>query len=839
MKTSALSYFGSNLLSLAYPVTLFSALIFLAGVKRGLKGLVVAGQRATVLSCALLTAAVVTLIWAFLSNDYSISYVARYSNATLPFFYKLTGLWAGLDGSILFWTWLVSVYAVVVLGQNREKHALWMPWINATLMGIIFFFLTLILFANNPFTPISPVPADGQGLNPLLQNLAMVVHPPCLYLGFTGFSVPFAFVIAALVTRKLDSVWIEATRRWVLVAWLFLTVGLILGGAWAYVELGWGGYWAWDPVENAALMPWLVATAYLHSVMIQKKRGMLMIWNVSLIILTYMMTIFGTYLTRSGVVQSVHAFSGSKLGPYFLIFLAIILVVGFGLIASRLKELKSQHSLESYLSKESAFLINNVLLLVATFTVLWGTLFPTLSEAVTGDRISVGPPFFNKIMGPVGLVLLALMGFGPMISWKRSTLVNLKNNLLGPFLFALAALGIAFGLGLRQWYALTTTLLVAFVLGTLYLEFSRGTRVVSRQKQLPLLAAFFDLIIHANRRYGGYIIHLGVLFLFIGIAGNIFQAEGDFSVKRGESFDFQGYRFIYQEPVIAESEHKSDLVAKMTLEKDGKKLADLAPAKYFYKTTNQPTTEVDMYHAPFKDVYLVLGDIDQTTEIAQLRVIINPLISFVWLSGLTMFLGTIIVLLPRVARVKPSSVAIVLILLSGFLMNPSQVYAQAAQSASESHMSTEAPPNTVDPFENRSPEDPVYQRLKSIGKTFMSVWWLCQNGSSCLYLRFCKKERARIFAMMQSNQSDDDILKAFIEQYGTTVLTVPPEKGFYIVGYQMPLLLLVGCLIIVGIIIKVWSGRTSASQAIGKLEIPSANDPYTEKLSKELKDYDL
>lgn len=834
--TSPLSFFGSHLLALAYPVTLFSLLIYLAGARRGHKGLVAAGQRATWISFFLITGAVLTLVWAFLTDDFGILYVTGYSNRSLPFFYKLTGLWAGLDGSVLFWTWLVSLYGVVVLWQNRDKHPEWMPWINATLMGIVFFFLTLILFANNPFIPLVPAPQDGKGLNPLLQNIAMVVHPPSLYLGFTGFSVPFAFVIAALVTRKLDAVWIEATRRWILVSWLFLTVGLILGGAWAYVELGWGGFWAWDPVENAAFMPWLVATAYLHSVMIQKKRGMLMIWNVVLIVLTYLMTIVGTYLTRSGVVQSVHAFSGSQLGPYFLLFIVTTLLFCVGLIVTRLPELRGQNTLQSYVSKESAFLINNVVLLVAAFTVLWGTLFPTLSEAVTGDRISVGPAFFNKIMGPVALTLLLLMGVGPMISWKRSTMRNLRNNLLGPLVFGAAVAALSLALGLRHWYAVGTAFLSAFVLGTLFLEFFRGTRVIRRQKNLPWSAAFFDLILHANRRYGGYIVHIGVLFIFLGIAGTVFQTEADFSVKPGGSFDFAGYHLTYREPRISESEHKMDLVAKVELARDGEKLADLYPARYFYKTSNQPTTEVDIYHSPLKDVYLILGNIDGTTGVADIRVMVNPLISLVWVGGLVILLGTVVVLLPRFTRIKPAAALAPLILIS--LMGL-PLPARAQVDPPEGMHVTSEEQNAVDPFQNRSPDDPSFQRIKNVSDKL-----ICQCGGCVrMSLRSCtcdfaKKERARIFAMMQSGQSDDDILKSFIGQYGMMVLAAPPEEGFFQVGYLAPGVVLVACLVFVGFIIRIWSKRAGVRAPRAPAPEVPADDPYARKLSDELKEFE-
>ena len=372
----SLSILGSYTLALAFPSTLLSILFYLGGYWWQKSALVKIGQRATIFTFALLTLSVCFLILAFVTNDFSIVYVAHYSNITLPLFFKFAGLWAGLDGSILFWVWLVSLYSVIVLFQNMKKNPDWMPYINAVMMTIVLFFLALIVFANNPFTPVEgAIPLDGKGLNPLLQNIAMVIHPPSLYLGFTGFSVPFAFAIAALVTRRLDSVWIEDSRRWTFVAWFFLTMGNLLGAAWAYVELGWGGFWAWDPVENASFMPWLTATAYFHYVLIQKRRGMFAVWNISLICLTFILTLFGTFLTRSGVVESVHAFSGSSLGPYFLAFILFAIAVSTWLIVTRRTQLQSANILQSYFSKESAFVLNNIILVVGAFCVMWATMF--------------------------------------------------------------------------------------------------------------------------------------------------------------------------------------------------------------------------------------------------------------------------------------------------------------------------------------------------------------------------------------------------------------------------------------------------------------------------------
>ncbi len=649
---SILAFFGSHFLSLAAPAALLSALFYLIGYHKQRGALVAVAGRGVVLTFALITAAVLCLVSAFLTNDFSIHYVWGYSSRTLPIFYKLTGLWAGLDGSILFWTWLVSLYALIVFLQNRKKNTDWMPVMNAVMMAVLLFFLFLMLFRANPFTPSGHVAADGKGLNPLLQNIAMVIHPPMLYLGFTGFTVPFAFVVAALVTRRLDTAWIEDSRRWTLVAWMFLAIGLVLGGAWAYVELGWGGFWAWDPVENAALMPWLVATAYLHSVMIQKKRGMLMVWNVSLVILAFVLTLFGTYLTRSGVVQSVHAFSESEVGGAFLGFIVVTAIFSAYLVMTRLSDLRSKNTLQSYLSKESAFLVNNMIFVVAVIAIVWGTMFPTLSEWVTGQRITVGPPFFNRIMAPIGLILLFLMGVGPVISWKRATPKNFRANLLWPVGIAAAAGVGSILLGLRLWYAVGSVTLIALVLATHYLEFYRGIVAVKKQKQLSTLAACMDLVIHSNRRYGGYIVHLGILLLFVGIAGTVFKAESDFALMPGEVHEFSGYRFEYLEPIINESEHRLEFGAKVALYRGDRKLSELSPTKNVYQGTEEPTTEVDIYLTALRDVYIIIGSLDPQSYRADFRATINPLISFIWLGGIVLVIGTIVALLPNRLRLR-------------------------------------------------------------------------------------------------------------------------------------------------------------------------------------------
>jgi cytochrome c-type biogenesis protein CcmF len=812
---NSFTFIGSQLISLALPMALFSCLIYIIGSVRNKNQLIVAGQRATLATCILITSAVITLVSAFLTNNFGIEYVAHYSSISLPFFYKVTGLWAGLDGSILFWAWLLSIYATIVLYQHRNKNSDWMPYINAVIMIVLIFFLSIIIFATNPFTPLDRVITDGNGLNPLLQNVAMVIHPPTLYLGFTGFTVPFAFVIAALITRRLDSSWIDATRRWTLISWFFLTMGLILGGAWAYVELGWGGFWAWDPVENAALLPFLLATAYLHSVLIQQKRGMLKVWNIVLVITTFLLTIFGTYLTRSGIVQSVHAFSETELGTPFLIFMGCVILVSSYLVITRLSHLRNDHSISSFLSKESAFLWNNVILLVATFAVLWGTMFPTMSELFTGQRITVGQPFFNRIMAPIGLILIFLMGVGPMISWKKTDIKNIRSNLLLPFIAGIIIAITTYYMGISHWYVVASAGLIAFVFGTLFIEFYRGIRVNCKQKNQSILAATQDLLVFSNKRYGGYIIHLGILLIFIAIAGTVYQTETNFSLTPGQHFKFQNYEFTYNKASYHKDTHHSQTTASVTLSKNKTKLIELKPSRNYYFASKQPTTEVDIYQTFFEDVYIILGGIDKDSKQADFKVIINPLISFMWLGGIVLLLGVIIVLMPRgwgmIKNSNKSLVILVCLFQFGLLM-PHIAIASASQ----------------------------LQKLPEVGAKLICQCGGCVRESvkDCA-CGFAKKERGLISDMLKKNKTEDEIITFFINKYGIKVLASPPEKGFFNLGYWAPLAaLFCGFLFAVFVLFK-WRRKAEQNKTASTLnnqEDSLIDTDLAEELEKELKD---
>ncbi|HET6280934.1 MAG TPA: cytochrome c biogenesis protein CcsA, partial [Polyangia bacterium] len=444
--------FGTLTLLIALVVATYAGVASLVGARRGSRRLIESGRAGAYALAGVLGLSSVALVYAFVTHDFSIKYVQRYSDAASPLFYQITAYWGGLDGSILWWVFLLSVFSAVAIYSNRNRHREMLPYVVTVLMAIADFFLYVIVFHKNPFdTFLTDIPTAGKGLNPLLQNAYMVTHPPSLYTGFVGMSIPFAFGLAALISGHLDDAWIASVRKWTLGAWFFLSMGLTLGMLWAYEELGWGGFWAWDPVENAGFLPWLTATAFLHSIMIQERRGMMKIWNVTLIILTFFLTIFGTFMTRSGIVQSVHAFGqDTKLAWIFSIFMTIILLVSFGFVIKRLPELRSRATFDSWLSREAAFTVNNWILLFSAFFVMFATMFPTLSEALTGNRITVGPPFFNKWMVPLGLVLLFLTGVGPAIAWRKATPSHLRYQFLYPIIAALLTLGLCFALKLQS-----------------------------------------------------------------------------------------------------------------------------------------------------------------------------------------------------------------------------------------------------------------------------------------------------------------------------------------------------------------------------------------------------
>jgi cytochrome c-type biogenesis protein CcmF len=612
-------------------------------------------ERAVLAVAGLVVIATASLVILLLRDDFRMAYVASHSNIALPVYFKFAALWSGQEGSLLWWSCLLSIFAAATVLLNRRTYRHLMPYAIATMMTVLLFFLLLNNFLASPFrllaveTPTGPqvfVPADGGGLNPLLQHPAMVAHPPMLYLGFVGFTIPFAFAFSALLTRSKGEQWIHITRRWTMVAWLFLTIGILLGGRWAYAVLGWGGYWGWDPVENASLLPWLTGTAFLHSVMMQEKRGMMKVWNMTLIFATFFLCLFGTFLTRSGMLSSVHAFAQSPIGPYFAVFIALGLFFSGTLLIYRLDFLKSENHLDSLISRESSFLFNNLILLASCFAVLWGTLFPLISEAVRGVKISVGAPYFNKIQVPIGIFLLFLTGVGPLFAWRRTSFDSLRRNFTRPLIFGAVIAVISALLGARNLYALMTIFLAFFVLATIVLEFYRGARVVRQKAALSWPGAVTELTRRNTRRYGGYIIHFGIALMFIGFVGNAFTIHEQAEVRPGDTINAGRYRLLVKDFNETENDNYIADRAQIEVFQGGKLLTTLYPERRIYKASQQPTTEVAIRHRLNEDIYLVFAGMAEDSGRAVIQAYINPLVSWVWIGGFVMVLGTLIALFP-------------------------------------------------------------------------------------------------------------------------------------------------------------------------------------------------
>jgi cytochrome c-type biogenesis protein CcmF len=651
---------GQFALTLAFVVTIYAIVASLIGIRSQNDKLIASGRNAAIGTFAALTIAIGSLVFLILTDDFSVAYVAAHSSLDLPLHFKISALWGGQEGSLMFWGWLLSVYATLCVYQNRRRHMAMMPYVTAVLMGTSLFFTGLHLFVANPFT-LGGVqqgaslslfrPEDGLGLNPLLQDALMVIHPPMLYLGMVGFAVPYAFAIAALITRQLGDTWIRTTRRWTMVTWGFLGIGILLGGNWAYHELGWGGFWAWDPVENASLMPFLIGTAYLHSVMVQEKKGMLKVWNLVLVVLAYTMSVFGTMLTRSGLVDSVHAFAESDIGGYFGAFIVISLSGALYLIIDRLPYLKSENQMESLVSRESSFLFNNLVLLVSCFAVFWGTMFPVLSEWVTNEKITVGAPFFNSVNVPIALFLMFLTGVGPLLAWRKASTNSLKRNFGIPAGIALAA-GIPLYLfGVDHLYAWLAIVLSIFVGITIVREFYKGARARAGGTGERFHEALVNLTLRNTRRYGGYIIHFGFVLLFVGWAGQAFtQTDRYPEGKPGDVFRVRQYDMRVENIDVRQGPNFAAQFATVALYEHGTKVAVMTPEWRKYGGRDQQgTTEVAIFSTIKEDVYLVFQGAQRIDGVLKgdFTVYYNPLVMWVWIGGAVLAFGTIVALLPN------------------------------------------------------------------------------------------------------------------------------------------------------------------------------------------------
>jgi cytochrome c-type biogenesis protein CcmF len=623
----------------------------LAGVRRS-PDLTRSAERGVIAVFMLLSLAMIGLEAALLGDRFDLAFVAQISTREQPWMFKLA-LWGGQAGSLLLWTWMLGLMSFLVVMQNRRRNRSLMPWVVAVMMLNVVFFATLVSFVSNPFAALEPGQAwsSGQGMNPLLQHPAMLIHPPILYTGFIGFSVPFAFAAAALITGELGTAWFETTRRWTLTAWFFLGIGLMLGGRWAYEVLGWGGYWAWDPVENSSLMPWLAGTAFLHSVMIQEKRGMLKVWNFALIGMAYILCVFGTFLTRSGVVQSVHSFANA--GWFGQLFLGYVLVLALGyavLLVRRVPELRSQTRLDSIVSREASFLLNNYAFLALLAIVFYGTLFPVVSEAITGVKVQIGPPFFQRYAGPVAIFLLFLTGVGPLVAWRRATWVNLRKSFLWPAGAATLAATLLLAFGMRRFYPIAFLAMCSFVVATIGEEYVRGVRARMRQGENPLVA-FFELLRRNQRRYGGYIVHLAVILMFVGFAGATFNLEETKLLAPGESWNLAGYTVEYRQVRPVDHPHYAGAVARLALYQDGKPVGMLLPEKRMYFQQEQPTTIPAVSSSLTEDFYVILAGLEPDQRVA-LKVYINPLVNWIWIGGFVFVIGNTLLLWPMGARAK-------------------------------------------------------------------------------------------------------------------------------------------------------------------------------------------
>jgi cytochrome c-type biogenesis protein CcmF len=606
------------------------------------------GRLAIFAQFVLVSLAATALIYGLVTTDFSIKYVAFNTTRATPIYYRVTGLWGALEGSLLLWEWILIIFSGVVAWLYRDRHRDTLPWVIMIFCIISAFFLGVVGFLSNPFETISPIPPDGRGLNPLLEDANMMTHPPLLYTGFVGLTVPYAFAMAALMVGKLDEAWIVSTRRWTITAWFFLTAGNLVGAWWSYHVLGWGGYWAWDPVENAAFMPWLPATSFLHSIQVQERRRMLKVWNLSLIIVAFSLTIFGTFLTRSGILSSIHAFSSGPVGGFFLGFLAIILLGSFGLVAYRADLLKEQPELDSMVSRESAFLLNNIVLVSALFTIFLGTVFPLISEAVTGVQVSVGAPYFNSVTVPLFLFLVFLMAIGPIIAWRRASWDNLKRNFTWP-----AAAALLLGLGLFAWKVrdfmpLLGFTLLAFVAFSILYDTGLALRARRRIAGEGIIRGLVTLARRNQRRYGGFVVHLGVVLIMMGIAGSMsYSIEKEATMSLNQQLQVGNYRVQFAGLSGSQQPTHFRVEGAFHIFHNGKDSGTLRPALKFFPTQQSPIGRAVHQSSLSEDIYLILSGFSQVNRNeATLKVLVRPLVIWMWIGGFVIALGTLICISP-------------------------------------------------------------------------------------------------------------------------------------------------------------------------------------------------
>jgi cytochrome c-type biogenesis protein CcmF len=829
---------GSFLLLLTFVVAAYAAAASVAGARRRNQRWIESGIGAFYTVAALMTVASGVIIYAFVSGDFSIRYVQRYSDSVQPLFYKITSYWGGLDGSVMFWVFLLSLFGSVAVKVNRERHRELMPYVVAIISAVEMFFIFLMIIHNNPFdTYLTQSPTDGRGLNPLLQNFYMAIHPPTMYLGFVGLTIPFAFGLAALITGHLDDSWLRAVRRWTMFSWFFLSLGLTLGMIWAYEELGWGGFWGWDPVENAGLLPWFTATAFLHSVQVQERRGMLRVWNVTLVIITFLLTIFGTFMTRSGVVQSVHAFGDDPaLARLFLSFMGVVATFSFAWVIYRLPLLQARHELDSWVSREAAFLANNWILLFSAFFVLFATMFPTITEAINGERLTVGPPFFNRWMTPIGLALLALTGIGPLLAWRKSTVKNLLDQFLFPVGLGLVVAVAMVAMGVRVWSSGICFALCGMVFGTIAQEFWRGANVRRGMTGTDVLTAMIGLVGRNKRRYGGYIVHLGIVLMFLGFAGEGFSRDEQLLLKPGEEATVGDYVLHLDALRVTDDGQKQMVTAHVSVrDTEGKDLGKMYPAKWYYrKHEEEPTTEVGIRRTFAEDLYIVMPAFELQDQTASVEVHINPLVNWLWFGFGILAVGTGIALLPEravsfaVARV-PAEAATATLLVLALLLAPALARAQHVDNP-------------------RGAQLQVFSKEVRDATKKLACWCggcskLPVGECSCGHCALVKSE---VTQMMKDGQSEAQVLEHFVEpgdhlnegghlgKSGLPLLSEPMSGSGRLVLYIPYLLGFAGALAALALAVT-WARRPALAGPAGMLDDDAA---LRSRLDDELRDMD-
>ncbi len=809
------------------------------------------------------------MLYALATHDFEIVAVARYSDTRMSWMYLMAALWGGQAGSLTFWSGMLGVFSAASLYIHRERDRPLVPGFAVVTMMLLASLVFILLFASNPFEihHIEDAPAEGSGLNPLLQTTLMVMHPPSLLIGYVSMAIPFAWCMSALLANRLDNAWLVPARRWALVSWLFLSIGNMLGGMWAYEELGWGGYWAWDPVENAAFMPWLGASAFLHSLMVQERRGMLKRWNVVLITLSFLLTLLGTFITRSGLIDSVHTFAQSSIGTYFFVLLVAAVTLCTVMLALRWKGLKSEAAMDSPLSREAVFLMNNWILVGMVFVVLWGTLYPKLYEMASGDKISIGPPWFNKYMVPLGVILVLLMGIGTLIAWKKSSLKNFRRNFTGPLiatalLAPLAMAGYWYGRavdlesdvllrdGLYSAVGFTGAL---FVISSSVSEYVRGVLARRKAHSESLAESVLNLLSKQRRRYGGYIVHVGFVMAVIGWCGASFKLEQDVSMREGESVTLGDYEVRFDGLSEEESNDRYLILAHLTVLKDGQEVAQLRPGRaIFHSSPENPTSEIDIRTNPKEDLYFALTGFGENGQLASFKMLVSPLVWWFWFGGGVIVFGTLICLWPEPERItqtvyRRAAVSAAATLLLALLSASPLLLLSSIGHAQEG--SAPASVATLDPGHDHGPSRPdnTKQVHSAELREIMAVIrvhcpasgnpTMANSSPTCADFQ---QDLATVNRLLAEGKTKDEIFDHFVQLRGPDVLAVPRQEGRNWIVFILPIAALLAAAALLAYKVRQWSHKSAAeppgltAAASPEAHPDESEDAYMRRLQQEL-----